>query len=323
MNNDLTGLEIYSKTKLRQLYQKLGLTAETCQLLHMYFDAMCWLYGIITMRKAYEIIAGQNPGLITPEAFRAFVEIVRHEEQYYEILNESDIFVDGQDCDLWDWQLVEQSLVIEGFDDYIRLSREQEGKEFYIPERGELLKYADELYSMPTPQGERMFKYFCKHEKADRAREIFEEVEMFAAMNEQDINYVLDNLDHMGWKFRSRKGLEEFLSLYTDLLNHTRIVENRGFTPAELQVASSLSVPVSLSFGPHIVADLKSGQLDIDDMRAKIGKMSFLSDDWRQGMLNQLADIEGQSPILRGPVGRNNPCPCGSGKKYKNCCGKN
>ena len=22
-------------------------------------------------------------------------------------------------------------------------------------------------------------------------------------------------------------------------------------------------------------------------------------------------------------VGRNNPCPCGSGKKYKKCCGKN
>ena len=22
-------------------------------------------------------------------------------------------------------------------------------------------------------------------------------------------------------------------------------------------------------------------------------------------------------------VGRNDPCPCGSGKKYKNCCGKN
>jgi uncharacterized protein YecA (UPF0149 family) len=22
-------------------------------------------------------------------------------------------------------------------------------------------------------------------------------------------------------------------------------------------------------------------------------------------------------------IGRNSPCPCGSGKKYKNCCGKN
>ena len=21
-------------------------------------------------------------------------------------------------------------------------------------------------------------------------------------------------------------------------------------------------------------------------------------------------------------IGRNDPCPCGSGKKYKNCCGK-
>jgi preprotein translocase subunit SecA len=29
-------------------------------------------------------------------------------------------------------------------------------------------------------------------------------------------------------------------------------------------------------------------------------------------------------PIRSGPkVGRNDPCPCGSGRKYKQCCGKN
>ena len=28
-------------------------------------------------------------------------------------------------------------------------------------------------------------------------------------------------------------------------------------------------------------------------------------------------------PVRTGPkVGRNDPCPCGSGKKYKHCCGK-
>lgn len=28
--------------------------------------------------------------------------------------------------------------------------------------------------------------------------------------------------------------------------------------------------------------------------------------------------------VIKGPrVGRNDPCPCGSGKKYKRCCGKN
>jgi preprotein translocase subunit SecA len=30
------------------------------------------------------------------------------------------------------------------------------------------------------------------------------------------------------------------------------------------------------------------------------------------------------TPIVNSEpkVGRNDPCPCGSGKKYKNCCGK-
>jgi len=27
--------------------------------------------------------------------------------------------------------------------------------------------------------------------------------------------------------------------------------------------------------------------------------------------------------VNKNKVGRNEPCPCGSGKKYKNCCGKN
>jgi hypothetical protein len=31
----------------------------------------------------------------------------------------------------------------------------------------------------------------------------------------------------------------------------------------------------------------------------------------------------GIEPIRTGPkVGRNQPCPCGSGKKYKKCCGR-
>ena len=30
-----------------------------------------------------------------------------------------------------------------------------------------------------------------------------------------------------------------------------------------------------------------------------------------------------KSPKRVKKIGRNDPCPCGSGKKYKNCCGKN
>ncbi len=38
--------------------------------------------------------------------------------------------------------------------------------------------------------------------------------------------------------------------------------------------------------------------------------------------LEQAADwILASHPVLQRKVGRNNPCPCGSGKKYKRCCG--
>jgi preprotein translocase subunit SecA len=35
------------------------------------------------------------------------------------------------------------------------------------------------------------------------------------------------------------------------------------------------------------------------------------------------SEQEKQEPIIAGPkVGRNDACPCGSGKKYKNCHGR-
>lgn len=35
------------------------------------------------------------------------------------------------------------------------------------------------------------------------------------------------------------------------------------------------------------------------------------------------AKEKAKTPVKRVKIGRNDPCPCGSGKKYKNCCGKN
>ena len=41
------------------------------------------------------------------------------------------------------------------------------------------------------------------------------------------------------------------------------------------------------------------------------------------------ANVGGDSSVKKAPIrkvqkpGRNDPCPCGSGKKYKKCCGLN
>ena len=65
---------------------------------------------------------------------------------------------------------------------------------------------------------------------------------------------------------------------------------------------------------------MKSGETNVLELG-----MSIAESDMPQGlkirMLSELAKIQGGNaePIN---IPRNAPCPCGSGKKYKRCCGK-
>ncbi len=47
---------------------------------------------------------------------------------------------------------------------------------------------------------------------------------------------------------------------------------------------------------------------------------------WSDGALPDEGDLpppEPPEPLKKGDTpGRNDPCPCGSGKKYKQCCGR-
>jgi preprotein translocase subunit SecA len=43
----------------------------------------------------------------------------------------------------------------------------------------------------------------------------------------------------------------------------------------------------------------------------------------KQQLVFNLGDEQtAQQPATSRKVGRNEPCPCGSGKKYKQCCGR-
>jgi preprotein translocase subunit SecA len=41
----------------------------------------------------------------------------------------------------------------------------------------------------------------------------------------------------------------------------------------------------------------------------------------REGFESEDDELEAKAFAPRPKIGRNDPCPCGSGKKYKNCCG--
>ena len=61
----------------------------------------------------------------------------------------------------------------------------------------------------------------------------------------------------------------------------------------------------------------KNDKLNLPTFSASV--LNFLS--WRE-QTRSLA-VQGRAPAVPGPAprpGRNQPCPCGSGKKFKRCC---
>ena len=60
----------------------------------------------------------------------------------------------------------------------------------------------------------------------------------------------------------------------------------------------------------------------------RIGHESFCREVWPVEVASRMAgsgDLQPVQQVVRGSakIGRNDPCPCGSGKKYKKCCGTN
>ena len=106
------------------------------------------------------------------------------------------------------------------------------------------------------------------------------------------------------------------------LLN-TRIVDRRGEAP--LYGEGCLSIP------GKVFNNVRSRQITIED--DVLGR--FVLDESTDGLLtavfqHEVDHFEGitvrdrqRKPVVRtGPkIGRNDPCPCNSGKKYKKCCG--
>ncbi len=76
--------------------------------------------------------------------------------------------------------------------------------------------------------------------------------------------------------------------------------------------------------------DLPDNEIDEMDEQAPDAIPNIVLDlnDWTKSQQQQGFPFAGQAPanantnpFVRGKVGRNAPCPCGSGKKYKKCCG--
>ena len=58
-------------------------------------------------------------------------------------------------------------------------------------------------------------------------------------------------------------------------------------------------------------------------LKAELEKMPVMKQEEKKDLITNNPEDRKMQAKSQKTVGRNEPCPCGSGKKYKNCCGKN
>lgn len=328
MNNDKNDRYIffperYSRRKLNSLYRKIPLSDTTFRTLRKNFNAMAHLYGIITLEKAYEIISVQNPSLVSREEFRKFAEIARHECEDYVILGDGDIYIDAPKASFWKNEIIEDILVDEDLEAYFQTKVSQEGKPFYIPKKKGLLLYSDPDYFEKRPASDAMWEYLEAHFGKHSAicQDVFEELAFEARYISTTLSDTVQLLEEMGMKFKNSNDVQHFAKRYQDLYNTTRMQCNRGHTPEELRNTEQ-QAPKSISFGPNIRNALSNGTISIKSLYESILTSDEISKEMKQSLLKELKMVAAESKNKNKKIGRNDPCPCGSGKKYKHCCGR-
>lgn len=211
------------------------------------------------------------------------------------------------------------------------------GKDYYVPEFvWEFLKYSIDDYYEENAATEAMMTYLKKDCRLveNKARVILDNMVYYA--NNTEIQFtdvfqlIIEDLEMLGVRM-TRDKVSQLSGLLTDVSNHTRLWVNKGHTPLELAGSMPCGQMPKIEFGPGIREQIKNRTLDANEMRKSIFGNTDLPLEVRGNLLSEIEKAlkPGEEKWINGTVvkgekiGPNDPCPCGSGKKYKKCCGKN
>ncbi|SFR65195.1 SEC-C metal-binding domain-containing protein [Anaeromicropila populeti] len=201
------------------------------------------------------------------------------------------------------------------------LLRQQAEKDFFVPSE----KIIDEIcrsgYEVSSLAYQKLESFIRKRFSLNYEQAVSLCLQIWA--NSYDGNSPTDILNHLSEaniSFSSDKILNEFVGLLMNAYNSTRLKENRGHKPDEL------SKDVFKGGMPTIVPASSNAAAMLREAEPQLHAMGFPVD------VNGGADtiqtsfypngLNGQAVNMEKKIYPNDPCPCGSGKKYKKCCGK-
>ena len=210
-------------------------------------------------------------------------------------------------------------------DRYKNLLDIQAGKDFYIPNAQEVLDYARNLYLSQEPAYQN-FREFLQHEigmtydEADaEALEIWDKIQFDIDFTEI-VQYIIDVYEDLldGTK------IEKIIQLLQEVNNNTRMRIHRGHTPNEMMRKGMeedrfSQKPIVVPGSTEAANLLKSASEELKEMGVCVDFDSnavIVPNNFSQN------NVSGQAANSFKKIYPNDPCPCGSGKKFKKCCGR-
>lgn len=295
---------------------------------HEYRKKMVWLkqcldiagvlYGIVPVDVICEIYNGRPRFHLDKESVLKFFNEMPEEEHDFILMGDN---------------LIAQDYLEEN--NYKALLKMQADKKFYIPGYRQVLDYAQNEYLTDEKAYQELEAYICSHlkEKETGISDLLVEDVMKKIWWQFCLGY--DFQDVMEWLcgekgiIRIESTLEQmndFLKILQDACNNTRMLFNRGYTPEEIMKAMRASrrngrmpVPTIVPGSSMAAKMLKEGEEQLMRMGLKV---DFDSNADEIPVTTYPKGIGGPSVTSSRKIYPNDPCPCGSGKKYKKCCGR-
>lgn len=209
-------------------------------------------------------------------------------------------------------------------DIYKRIEGRQRDIPYYIPDEKTIWDYA--VHGYPATEGpyKKLYSFFKEELKlgcglcADLCKQAFSVLSCGGMPSDY-----MDKLKEREIELTSSRQVELFAGIITDLNNCTRMFELKGHTPIE----TMRLMPAPQPGKGQVIVPMNSLSADILEKNKKMLKDKGIEVDTdrtaHRVSVTALPDgIHGRMGTGIRKIYPNDPCPCGSGKKYKKCCGR-
>ena len=201
------------------------------------------------------------------------------------------------------------------------LLRQQKDKDFYIPSAQQIDEICRTGYEASSSEYKKLESFFIKKLRLPYEQAVTWCLQVWANSYEGESPLkIINKMTEANIEFEE-KMINELLELVMAAHNNTRMKENRGYKPSEI----ARKMPIDKM--PTIVPASSKAAAILKDAAPQLQAMGVPVD------LNRNTDVIQTTMFPRGlseepirvekKIYPNDPCPCGSGKKYKKCCGKN